>query len=151
MRNQKRQIQMPTVGHDGALSKIAKQTFGRINTTVSITIASHVSTFLAVSLPRNLLILVSIVVFILLVVFKQTKGLIGTALRPVTTAKSVMGIVVTTTIMRSISDMGSASVSYSGSSASYRLLSAVILGTCFVLGMGCLPDRLRTTPEGNAM
>lgn len=150
---------MQGANYDSALGKIAKQTFGRINSTVSITIASHVSTFLALSLPRSILVLVSIVVFVLLVVFKKSKGVIGTALQPITTAKSVMGIVVTTTIMRSISDIGSAD-SYSAASSgggniftggSHRLLSAVILGTCFVLGMGSLPDRFRTTPEGSAM
>lgn len=149
---------MQEAAPNGTLGRVAKQTFGRINSTVSITVASHVSALLAMSLPHNLLILVSVTFFVLLVSFNQggSKGLMAAALRPVTTAKSVMGIVVTTTIMRTISDAAAPGRYSAGSggawiSGNYSLLSPAILATCFVLATGSLPDWFKESPEGSAM
>ena len=85
------------------------------------------------------------------------------ATKPITTIRSIMGIVVTTTIMQAISQIGSALVvdipdaptPMKGTLLLNDIrnprIPALILGTSFVLGIGAMPAVLRASDEGAAM
>lgn len=61
-------------GSEDVLDGIARQAFGRINTSIAITMATYITNFLSHRMPRAELILVSTVVFVVLVLFKRHAG-----------------------------------------------------------------------------
>lgn len=148
---------------------VALKSFARINTAISITTGAHITAYLSAIMSRSMLVLVSVVIFTALVVAHAHSGKAANSLfSPLTTGKSVMGIVATTTIMQAISDMGTSQsilpaaalddqqqqlmlllTSPRGGGSSH--LPSVILGTCFVLLTGCMPNSFKSTNEGIAV
>lgn len=62
------------MGEGAIIGGIARQAFGRINTSIAITMATYIAHFLSHLMPRAELILVSTVVFVVLVLFKRHAG-----------------------------------------------------------------------------
>lgn len=125
---------------------VARTAFNKVNTSISIAIASQVTGSLSKYVDRYNIVLICIVVFSCLGVLGNGVFLLkGTTL---STAKSLVGIVGTNTIMRQISDIGNelvtgspdstSSPSNSGMSVSPSSPSmpSVVLGTCFVMVSG---------------
>lgn len=143
------------------VDRVARGAFGRVNTSIAITMASRVSVFLSGFMSRSELVLLSVVVMSLLVCARRSGAVRGVYKNPLTTAKSVMGIVATTAIMKQVDDMGSSLSPGGPTTASQDLLPgqgiavsripSVVLGTCFVLASGAIPGGLRGTEEGAAI
>jgi hypothetical protein len=150
---------------------IAHQAFGRINTSIAITVASYASDFLGHYMSNSLIILVSTVTFVVLIAFKSSsksasRGILRSSIEPLTTARSVVGIIVSTTIMQTIGDIGNAlsvAPDPTGSSSNAARntlllhgmtnphLPALILGTSFVLLTGIIPPQFQDSAEVGAV
>lgn len=82
------------------MDNVAQRAFSSINTSISITMATRVSLFLSRFMQRMDLVLVAMVSLAVLVAIRRSGIVHGAYTNPLTTAKSIMGIVATNTIMQ---------------------------------------------------
>lgn len=99
------------------------QTFDRINTSISITMATYIANFLVIFMMRIQVILVGAVTFTIMTCLMV--GLLRGS-RIMITFRSIVGIVVVNTIMQVINDIGSSSVI--SDSSSVILVSTTMRG-----------------------
>ena len=158
------------------VSTIARASFSRINTSISIAVAANISSFLHASMGTSNAILVTGVGFILMVILGH--GIIDVFHDPlgmgthITILRSIIGTVGTTSVMKQVAiqplaqhartactqprnishapaqvaNMGSSFASMSGGTS-----PGVVLGTCLILAAGVIPVPVRKTPEGVAI
>lgn len=132
------------------VSTIARASFSRINTSISIAVATNISGFLHASMGTSNAILVAGVGFIFMVIFGH--GIVDVFHDPlgmathITIIRSIMGTVGTTSVMKQVANMGSSFASMSGGTS-----PGVVLGTCLILAAGVIPVPARKTPEGIAI
>lgn len=136
------------------VDKVARTAFNRVNTSISIAIASQVSGSLGKYVDRFNTILVCVVIYTLLSFDWRIFNGRNTT---VSTAKGLIGIVGTTTIMHQISDIGNSLVPIRASDSMGKMsnlpitspsIPSVVLGTCFVIVSGSIPP---TTREAQAI
>lgn len=149
-----------------ASSTVVQKTISRLETIISVTVAGYIAQYLQSLNPQNSTgtILVAIVIFSIASGFAALFQWQSTI---VTSIRSVMGVIVTTSIMHVISELGNSQALTVESSASTSILllqssagsnqrqkynlPVLLLGTVFVVGTGAIPKRLRDTAEGSAI
>jgi len=172
-------------------SEIVKKTFSRLETIISVTVAGYITQYLqqqqqqqgtsSSSISPVPILLLASVIFLLCTVLSSSSSTVWPMSRDydtiMTSIRSIVGVMATTSIMQLISTLGGAqgdggtSASDSAAKNSLLLLSmesssnalragislqkynlpVLILGTVFVVAVGCLPSRLKNTAEGSAV